>query len=562
MARSRSSRKSTPPRSLQENVSRTQTPPPRWVVENESCDDPMDTSDDDQVDLMDDSSDDPKQNVPQTTTTSLVAEGVEMVATSPSLSSRKERTRSTRKETEASSDTAHISSTQDQEATVDDDLEADQEPATKSRPQQTRIEQAIDIPTRAENDETSSRRSSTGPETSSRSSGSKEADQNPPTTDLNDIISGMSEAIKKGLSKKEKNGAGRVYFLEDTSGKTSRFKIGSTSQMKVEVRVNAHIRKCRLKGSWKHRSYPDSPLRGYIHLEKISHKELSYMRISFDCPCNTDHCEYFDGEKEIARRTIQFWARWLKACQPYDNNGSLLPFWTARLDYFEHKTDHYFRCLEPSCKRPSACQACLRAGWKAWTEPTTRDQIKFWMWSSIAIPNISFHLIGCLTAVSLFLSPIPLSVIITLTGWLRQLEITIIILTYLWIYKEGILKYIAAPSDKPKSNQQAQKCQPTTPEKQPETVQVPHTAPARLPDIASITNYPQHQIPNTAPIQTERTRSERYLIPEESPSKAAQRRRRASKSPTPPSETDIEEALKKSVDKFKQDGMGGAVVEG
>lgn len=561
MARFRSSGKSTPPRSLHENVSRTQTLPPKWVVGNESCDDPMNISDDDQIDLMDDSSDDPKQNVPQTTTTALMVEGVEMVATSPSPPSRKERTRSTRKKTVAPSDTAHIPSKQHQEATVDDDLEVDQEPPSKSRPQQTRIEQAIDIPTRAENDEASSPQSSTGPETSSHSSGSKEADQNPPTTDLNEIISGMSEAIKKGLSEKEKKDAGRVYFLENTSGETSSFKIGSTGQ-KVEVRVNAQIRKCRLKGTWKHRSYPDFPLRGYIHLEKISQKELSYMRISFHCPCNTDHCEYFDGEKEIARRTIQFWARWLKACQPYDNDGSLLPFWTARLDYFEHKTDHYFRCLEPSCRRPSACQACLRAGWKAWTEPTTRDQIKFWMWSSIAIPNICFHLIGCLTTVSLFLSPIPLSVIVTLTGWLRQLEISIIILTYLWIYKEGILKYIAAPSDKPKSNQQAQKRQPTTPEKQPETVQIPHTAPARLPDIASITNYPQDQIPNTAPIQTKRTRSERYLIPEESPSKAAQRRRRASKSPTPPSETDIEEARKRSVDEPKQDGVGGAVVEG
>ena len=350
-----------------------------------------------------------------------------------------------------------------------------------------------------------------------------------------ETVSRMSERIKRGLCLDEKKNVGHAYLLEDNY-ETGRFKIGSSQTARIKQRVTSQVRDCNLQG-WKAKAFPQFPLPGYIQLERIAQKELHFMNERFKCEaCKTDHTEYFRGEKEIARETLEFWAQWLERCNPYDSDGELLPFWVRRLDTLKNKShyDQYFRCLDPSCKRDSgldACRGCLRAGWKAWTEPEDPEPEEPELEEAerkapeqtlpMSLPL--FKIIGALAVTSFVMECIPLLGNIVNPNGIRKIQSLLILC--LWVYQEMTRPTLDVPivkaSQKPTEESK-------TPKKQSTVTGTIRTAPAKLnasknieqPDYTPIRMSLQGQIPDTEPIKTTYYRGPRESTNNESPSKA------------------------------------------
>ncbi|PLB47716.1 hypothetical protein P170DRAFT_426941 [Aspergillus steynii IBT 23096] len=487
------------------------------------------------------------------------AETVGTVETSPSPSGRKAKRRTAFQETETRSDMARqLSRVIEQELTpVDEDSQDEHYSPLRDHFQQTHTEQFTGTPTQAEPDELAFiQQSLADPETPHQTPRVKKNKKSPlPPKNTYDAIERMSSVLKQGFDKTEKHNIGHAYLLEDTSsGTISPFKIGSAQKGGVKQREKQQIKKCGLQGEWHSKPFPQRPLRGYIRLELITHEQLYYMRHQHECQCKTDHREWFRGDKNKAREILEFWAKWLRSCEPYDSDGKLLPFWTARLATFEQRMDHYFKCLDIHCTRdnnePITCQKCLQVGWKTWTEPTSWDHFRYNMLTPPDFPSIYFHLIFFLTVTSFLTSFIPVPRIIFLASILRILELITVGSTYFWTYSKPISMIVDDLLTEPSQASQDEIVK--TPKKRLPAAQTPKSAPPILENDfliveESVTtptgNLPPGQIPGTEPLLRTRREMERYSVLDESPSKGVQKRRRAKNSSKPLGTRDLNEAL-------------------
>ncbi|KAL4990828.1 hypothetical protein BDW68DRAFT_185335 [Aspergillus falconensis] len=173
-------------------------------------------------------------------------------------------------------------------------------------------------------------------------------------------------------------GKGVTYVFADPTGRNKFYKIGSSKN--VLNRVNEHRNICNIS-YFRVKSKPATPLWQYKRLEKLAQAELINMSYDPNCVCGIQQRQYFWGRAETAFEILDFWSKWLANHSPYDKNGHLLPFWEHRLRVFEANIQKNFDCQGPKCMKHTtntvACPICLRAGWKAWAEPSGLDKIEF-----------------------------------------------------------------------------------------------------------------------------------------------------------------------------------------
>ncbi|KAL4869014.1 hypothetical protein BDV12DRAFT_185418 [Aspergillus spectabilis] len=171
---------------------------------------------------------------------------------------------------------------------------------------------------------------------------------------------------------------GFTYVFVDASGRNKFYKIGSAKI--VSKRANEHRGVCHLS-YFRAQKQPATPIRQYKRLEKLAQAELINMSYDPNCVCGVQQRHYFWGREQTAFEILDFWSKWLAKHSPYDKNGHLLPFWEHRLRVFEANIQKYFDCQGAKCikrtKETVACPICLRAGWKAWAEPSGLDKIEF-----------------------------------------------------------------------------------------------------------------------------------------------------------------------------------------
>ncbi|OOF98900.1 hypothetical protein ASPCADRAFT_204606 [Aspergillus carbonarius ITEM 5010] len=178
---------------------------------------------------------------------------------------------------------------------------------------------------------------------------------------------------------KEEN-RGCAYVYRDCKDESQYFKIGSTDR--IQVRERELQNQCKHIG-WELIPEPKLPIWQYKRLERLAQSELKGLRYDLNCVCSIKHREYFRGSNATASEVLERWSRWLVNHEPYDNKKRLKPFWMQRLETFTTNKNGllYFDCHGNKCARRESksivCQECLRAGWKAWTEPTILEKVRY-----------------------------------------------------------------------------------------------------------------------------------------------------------------------------------------
>ncbi|KAL5342273.1 hypothetical protein BJX70DRAFT_356364 [Aspergillus crustosus] len=184
--------------------------------------------------------------------------------------------------------------------------------------------------------------------------------------------------MKHIMTKPYNNDRGHAYILFDRVNQSPFFKIGKSTNPKQ--RKEEHERKCQLKG-WSSRERPASAISTPMRLERLAQAELQNMKYDPKCSCGVEHIEYFWGETNIGLEALDFWCEWLLRREPYGRDGELKGLWADRLDLFQNHLHGYFRCGSAQCaeqeEEASACQACLRAGWKKWAEPAPEEELDY-----------------------------------------------------------------------------------------------------------------------------------------------------------------------------------------
>ncbi|KAL4779781.1 hypothetical protein BJX76DRAFT_351496 [Aspergillus varians] len=196
-----------------------------------------------------------------------------------------------------------------------------------------------------------------------------------PRLPLEDVVSEVAYVLR---TKSYPATDGFTYVFADPTGRNKFYKISSGKN--VSKRANAHRNICGLS-YFCVQSKPAIRLRQYKRLEKLAQAELINMSYVPNCVCGMPQRQYCWGREETAFEILEFWSKWLAKHSPYDNDGNLLPFWEHRLRVFQANIQKCFDCQGPKCIKRStetvACPICLRAGWKAWTEPSGLDRIEF-----------------------------------------------------------------------------------------------------------------------------------------------------------------------------------------
>ncbi|BCS20497.1 GIY-YIG nuclease family protein [Aspergillus puulaauensis] len=196
-----------------------------------------------------------------------------------------------------------------------------------------------------------------------------------PQLPLEDVILEISYILR---TRSNPPSEGYAYVFSDPTGRNKFYQIGSAK--KVSQRTNEHRNICNLS-YFRAQKKPASPLRQYKRLEKLAQAELINMSYDPNCVCEAKQQQCFWGREQTAFDILDFWSKWLVKNSPYDKNGHILPFWEQRLRLFEANIPEYFDCQGSKCiKRTTdtvACPICIRAGWRAWAEPSGRDRIEF-----------------------------------------------------------------------------------------------------------------------------------------------------------------------------------------
>ncbi|KAL2818215.1 hypothetical protein BDW59DRAFT_152169 [Aspergillus cavernicola] len=184
--------------------------------------------------------------------------------------------------------------------------------------------------------------------------------------------------MKDIMTRTYKDTQGRAYILFDRLNQSPFFKIGQSNNPRH--RKEKHERKCQLKG-WASRERPAISIRMPMRLERLAQAELQNIKCDPRCSCGVEHVEYFWGPMDIGLEVLDFWCEWLQSREPYGWDGQLKGFWVDRLEQFQTHLHDYFSCGSLQCaeqdEEAPACQACLRAGWKKWVEPTPEDELDY-----------------------------------------------------------------------------------------------------------------------------------------------------------------------------------------
>ncbi|KAL5343585.1 hypothetical protein BJX70DRAFT_385371 [Aspergillus crustosus] len=196
-----------------------------------------------------------------------------------------------------------------------------------------------------------------------------------PQLPLEDVVLDVAYILR---TKSSPAADGFTYVFADPTGRNKFYKIGSARN--ISKRANEHRSNCHL-AYFRVQRNPAIPIRQYKRLEKLAQAELINMSYDPNCVCGVQQCQYFWGREQTAFEILEFWSKWLVKHSPYDKDGHLLSFWEHRLRVFESNIQKNFDCQGAKCIKRTidtvACPICLRAGWKAWAEPSGLDKIEF-----------------------------------------------------------------------------------------------------------------------------------------------------------------------------------------
>ncbi|KND88895.1 hypothetical protein TOPH_06425 [Tolypocladium ophioglossoides CBS 100239] len=169
----------------------------------------------------------------------------------------------------------------------------------------------------------------------------------------------QTQDTAKGL----KEGYNYVFSVVTADG-SSLIKIGIASQ--VETRRRDIAAKCGHK-EVKTLNHNQRRISEYKTAEKLIKIELHNFRYQFDCICKVSHEEYFKVDENVALDVTQ---RWTAFCEtkPWDEKGTLHPFWKNRLQKLPRKSDH---CEKPEEHEP------LAERWSKFTNATQWAVLSF-----------------------------------------------------------------------------------------------------------------------------------------------------------------------------------------
>ncbi|KAL4938746.1 hypothetical protein BDV06DRAFT_225716 [Aspergillus oleicola] len=186
------------------------------------------------------------------------------------------------------------------------------------------------------------------------------------------------QRVREAMTRTYKDEPGHAYILFERHGGSPFLKVGKS--IKTSDRKGQHRRECQLE-TWDLKQRPATSIQRPMRLERLVQAELRNMVCDPRCTCGVKHQEYFRISKETGLELLDFWANWLRVHEPYDPEEELKPFWLNRLDKFQENSHRHFRCDSDECadqdEDTPACQACLRAGWKKWAEPTPSDELEY-----------------------------------------------------------------------------------------------------------------------------------------------------------------------------------------
>ncbi|KAI1326467.1 hypothetical protein F5Y16DRAFT_374857 [Xylariaceae sp. FL0255] len=161
----------------------------------------------------------------------------------------------------------------------------------------------------------------------------------------------------------------------------------STGQQRLEqIRAQCHV-----FSSFTQKEDPDGdPIFLCHRAEQLVHAELHEYKFHFICTCETEHKEYFEVDKTVAREVVQRWRAFCRS-EPYNADGELLPFWIDRLRRLNQlcQKDYRFR---PDAEE----QERRRMRWKIYTSPSRFERFLFdtshtwsnlwrWRWQVMAL---------------------------------------------------------------------------------------------------------------------------------------------------------------------------------
>jgi hypothetical protein len=194
----------------------------------------------------------------------------------------------------------------------------------------------------------------------------------------------IKDCIRDSFSKDERDSMGRAYVFATHLGQCGYYKIGVSGT--PEDRKSSYHKKCEFPEYWEVYPIPYESIFGFKRLEKLAHIELGNMNIMLPpCRCSVTHTEFFAGHKQTAIAVLKRWATWLRLQKPYDETGTLKPFWHYRLDNFD-KLVNNITCKAAECRETKdlteklACQACLAARWEKWTKISELDEFDYHCW--------------------------------------------------------------------------------------------------------------------------------------------------------------------------------------
>lgn len=227
-----------------------------------------------------------------------------------------------------------------------------------------------------------------------------------------EVDDGIIKEIKKKLTATDlKDEFGIPYTLLIDRGQSSKtiIKVGSTQDTVMKRMGNIAGKHT----TWKYKAahgMDKTPMRCYHKAERLAQKELAHFLERTKCFCGTKvHREYFVGlDAAVGIAAVNRWRRFC-AAEPYEENGTLKPFWALRLQegrFLAAKTEaagDYVRCAQR---------------WEQFVDATSLDHLHYRVGrliDALGSPSLVWRLCNLAQALLYLISP---HIITWVVSWL------------------------------------------------------------------------------------------------------------------------------------------------
>jgi hypothetical protein len=193
----------------------------------------------------------------------------------------------------------------------------------------------------------------------------------------------LRERLRENLSSKD--GLGSIYVFHEPSRHDLGYKIGYTTQIDPQKRMDQHRYKCGFQPKVVYEVYE---VENAYTTEQLILLDLKDRRADVTCSGRktTVHGEWFQVTKEVAIETVDKWTRFMKEQRPYNKRRELCSFWgyllrarkSANLDNIDHDArrkqwdsilgpatylDYLFFVADVLCRAWDACVGQLQLIW-------------------------------------------------------------------------------------------------------------------------------------------------------------------------------------------------------